>query len=88
MREFADAMPIPGDTYFGPGYLALSAEEKTRSRNGERRMMVNCLATGCFLMGVTPSIKTALMQTRPANLSEAIKEAMSLELIEKTNGAV
>ncbi len=27
------------------------------------------------------------MQTRPANLSEAIKEAMSLELIEKTNGA-
>ena len=38
-------------------------------------------------MGVVPSIKTALMQARPANLSEAIKEAMSLELIEKTNGA-
>ncbi len=51
-------------------------------------MMVDCLATGCFLMGVTPSIKTTLMQKRPANLSEAIKEAMSLELIEKTNGAV
>ncbi len=50
-------------------------------------MMVECLATGCFLMGVMPSIKTALMQARPANLSEAIKEAMSLELIEKTNGA-
>jgi hypothetical protein len=69
------------------GYLALSAEEKTQSRNGERRMMVKCLATGCFLMGVMPSIKTALMQARPANLSEAIKEAMSLELIEKTNRA-
>ncbi len=27
------------------------------------------------------------MQARPANLSEAIKEAMSLELIEKTNRA-
>ncbi len=38
-------------------------------------------------MGVMPSIKTALMQARPANLSEAIKEAMNLELIEKTNGA-
>ncbi len=38
-------------------------------------------------MGVAPSIRTALMQARPANLSEAIKEAMSLELIKKTNGA-
>ncbi len=28
------------------------------------------------------------MQKRPANLSEAIKEAMSLELVKKTNGAV
>jgi hypothetical protein len=39
-------------------------------------------------MGVTPAIKMTLMQKRPANLSEAIKEAMSLELVEKTNGAV
>ena len=38
-------------------------------------------------MGVTPAIKTTLMQKRPANLSEAIKEAMSLELVEKINGA-
>jgi hypothetical protein len=87
MREFPDAMPNQNDTHFGPGYLALSVEERTRARNGERRMMVECLATGCFLMGVTPFIKTALMQARPANLGEAIKEAMSLELIEKTNGA-
>jgi hypothetical protein len=50
-------------------------------------MMIDCLATGCFLMGVTPAIRTTLMQKRPANLSEAIKEAMSLELVEKTNGA-
>jgi hypothetical protein len=65
----------------------LAAAEIIAAREGERRMMIECLATGCFLMGVVPSLRTALMQARPANLSEAIKEAMSLELIEKTNGA-
>ena len=49
--------------------------------------MIDCLATGCFLMGVTTAIRTTLMQRRPAMLSEAIQEAMSLELVEKTNGA-
>jgi hypothetical protein len=38
-------------------------------------------------MGVTSAIKTTLMQKCPATLSEAIQEAMSLELVEKTNGA-
>jgi hypothetical protein len=87
MREFVDAMPLPADRLFSPGYLALPAGERTQARSAERRMMINCLATGCFLMGVTPAIRTTLMQKHPANLSEAIKEAMSLELVEKTNGA-
>jgi hypothetical protein len=51
-------------------------------------MMIDCIATGCFLMGVTPAIRTTLMQKCLANLSEAIKEAMSLELVQKANGAV
>jgi hypothetical protein len=38
-------------------------------------------------MGVTTAIRTTLMQCRPAMLSEAIQEAMSLELVKKTNGA-
>ncbi len=38
-------------------------------------------------MGVTTAIRMMLMQKRPAMLSEAIQEAMSLELVEKTNGA-
>ncbi len=38
-------------------------------------------------MGVTTATRTTLMQRRPAALSEAIQEAMSLELVEKTNGA-
>ena len=38
-------------------------------------------------MGVTTAIRTTLMQRRPAMLSEAIQEAMSLELVKKTNGA-
>ena len=37
-------------------------------------------------MGVTSAIRTTLMQKRRAMLSEAIQEAMSLELIKKTNG--
>ncbi len=50
-------------------------------------MVIDCLSTGCFLMGVTTAIRTMLMQKRPATLSEAIQEAMSLELVKKTNGA-
>ncbi len=38
-------------------------------------------------MGVTTATRTTLMQRHPALLSEAIQEAMSLELVEKTNGA-
>jgi hypothetical protein len=49
--------------------------------------MMDCLTTGCFLMGVTTAIRTILMQCRPAMLIEAIQEAMSLELVKKTNGA-
>jgi hypothetical protein len=43
-------------------------------------------ATGCFLMRVTQAIKTLLVPKHPATLSEAIQEAMSLELIQKKNG--
>lgn len=87
MREFAEAMPTPPDTYFRAAYLALAAAEITYAREGERRMMIECLATGCFLMGVVPSIRTPLMQAHPTNLSEAIREAMNLELVEKTNNS-
>ena len=79
MREFVDAMPLPADRFFSAGYLALPAGEWTQARNAERRIMIDCLATGCFLMGVTTAIRTTLMQHRPATLSEAIQEAMSLE---------
>ncbi len=48
--------------------------------------MINVLATGCFLMGVTQAIRTKLMQKHPATLSDAIQEAISLELVKKTNG--
>jgi hypothetical protein len=48
--------------------------------------MIDSLSKGCFLMGVTSVFKTTLMQKRPATLSEAIQEAMSLELVKKTNG--
>jgi hypothetical protein len=37
-------------------------------------------------MGVSQAIKITLMQKHPAMLSEAIQEAMSLELINDTNG--
>jgi hypothetical protein len=87
MREFVDPMPLPADRFFSAGYLALPAGERTQARNVERRIMMECLATGCFLMGVTTAIRTTLMQHRPAMLSEAIQEAMSLELVKKTNGA-
>jgi hypothetical protein len=87
MREFVDAMPLPADRFFSAGYLALPAGERTQARNAERQIMIDCLATGCFLMGVTTAIRTTLMQRHPAMLSEAIQEAMSLELVEKTNGA-
>jgi hypothetical protein len=49
--------------------------------------MIDCLSAGCFLMGVTTAIRTTLMQHHPATLSQAIQEAMSLELVVKTNRA-
>jgi hypothetical protein len=49
--------------------------------------MIDSLSTGCFLMGATSAIKTTLMQKHPATLSDAIQEAMSLELVKKTNRA-
>jgi hypothetical protein len=87
MQEFVDVMPLPANRFFSAGYLALQAGERTQARNAERRIMIDCLATGCFLMGVTTAIRTTLMQRCPAMLSEAIQEAMSLELVKKTNGA-
>jgi hypothetical protein len=87
MREFVDDMPLPADRFFSAGYLALPTGEWTQARNAERRIMIDCLATGCFLMGVTTAIRTTLIQHRPATLSEAIQEAMSLEYVEKTIGA-
>jgi hypothetical protein len=87
MREFVDAMPLPADRLFSTRYLALPARERTQARNAERRIIIDCLSTGCFLMGVTTAIRTTLMQHHPAMLSAAIQEAMSLELVKKTNRA-
>ncbi len=87
MREFVDAMPNPAYRFYTAGYLALPAVDRTQARSAERQIMIDCLSTGCFLMGVTTAIRMTLMQHPPATLSEAIQEAMSLELVEKTNGA-
>ncbi len=87
MREFVDAMPNSADRFYTAAYLALLAADRTQARNAERRIMIDALSTGCFLMGVTSAIRTTLMQKRPAMLSEAIQEAMNLELVKKTNGA-
>ena len=86
MQEFVDAMPSPADRFYTAAYLALPAADWTQARNADSRKMIDALSTGCFLMGVTSAIRTTLMQNHPATLSEAIQEAMSLELVEKTNG--
>jgi hypothetical protein len=49
--------------------------------------MIVALAKGCFLMGVSQAIRVMLLQKQPAMLTEAIQEAMSLELINKSNSA-
>jgi hypothetical protein len=50
--------------------------------------MIVAFAKGCFLMGVSQAIRVMLMQKQPAMLTEAIQEeAMSLELINKSNSA-
>jgi hypothetical protein len=90
MQEFVDTMPLPADRFFTAAYLALPAGDRTQARSAERRIMIDFLSTGCFLMGVTTAFRTTLMQHHPATLSEAIQEAiqeaMSLELVKKTNG--
>jgi hypothetical protein len=48
-------------------------------------MIIDVFAKGCFLMGVTQAIKVTLMQNDPAMLNDAIKEAMKLEDINKSN---
>jgi hypothetical protein len=87
MQELVDTMPNLADRFYTAAYLALPAADRTQARNAVRRIMIDSLSTGCFLMGVTTAIRKTLMQKRPAMLSEAIQEAMSLELVEKTNGA-
>jgi hypothetical protein len=87
MQKFLDTMPLPANGFFTTAYLALPAGDWTQARSAERRIMINCLSTGCFLMGVTTAIRTMLMQHHPATLSEAIQEAMSLELVKKKNEA-
>jgi hypothetical protein len=81
MREFLDAMPNPANRFYTAAYLALPAGDQTQARNADSQIMIDALSTGCFLMGVTSAIRTMLMQKHPAMLSEAIQEAMSLELV-------
>jgi hypothetical protein len=50
-------------------------------------LIIDALAKGYFLMGVTQAIKVTLMQKDPATLNEAIREAMKLEDINESNGS-
>jgi hypothetical protein len=51
------------------------------------KALIDTLAKGCFLMGVDQTIRVMRMQKNPATLTEAIKEAMQLELINEMTRA-
>jgi hypothetical protein len=48
--------------------------------------MIDTHAKRCYLMGVNQAIKITVMQKQPVTLTEAIQEALSLELIKEFNG--
>jgi hypothetical protein len=50
-------------------------------------VIIDALAKGYFLMGVNQAIKIMLMQTETVTLTEALRDAMKLELINETNRA-
>ena len=85
MREFMESISLPAEALFNAGYNAQTAAQKTQAANTHRRVIIDSLAKGCFLMGINQAIKITLMQKEPATLTEAIKDAMKLELINDTN---
>jgi hypothetical protein len=84
MREFIDSIEAPVDAQFSAAYLALPIAERTQARNIECPVVIDALAKGCFLMGVNQAIRVT---QQPAMLTKAIQEAMSLKLINESNGA-
>jgi hypothetical protein len=86
MREFINSIEPPADDQFPAQYLAPSAAEKAKCRNAERSVFIVALAKGYFMMGVNQAIKIPLMQKNPGTLTEAIRDAMMLELINETYG--
>ena len=86
MQELMDSIQAPVDALYTTVYLALPAADRTQAKENEPWAMKDALAKGCFLMGVNQTIRITLMQKQPVRLNEAIQEAMSLELINESNG--
>ncbi len=86
MQEFMDFFQAPVDALYTAAYLALPTADRTHTRENECRVMIYALAKECFLMGVNQAIRNMHMQKRPVALTEAIQEAMRLELINESNG--
>ena len=85
MREFMDSIQAPADNQYDTEYLAYTAAQKTCARDSGCLVVIDTLAKWCFLMGVNQAIRITLMQKQPAMLTQAIQEAMSLELINESN---
>ncbi len=68
-------------------YNACIAAQKAKYDKAHRRAIINALAKGCFLRGINQTLGVTLMQKNQATLTEVIKEAMQLELINETTSA-